>query len=195
MALAALALGASDASGADHGVVENSSAMNGTIIGAYIRRNAGTGTWSNTERLSERMDSGVVQRLLELAAAHRQGTPDTIVNEAVANNFGYVCSSYEQLQPAMRGCTESKIPTYQWKSPEEVSQAAAMLGFTCKMPTDMNVDCDFHGSITHHFVKFRVSPSVDGVRESPDQRFNDTANLRFTQGTQPILEVIEVERH
>jgi hypothetical protein len=187
-------LGVSDAGGADHGVVENTSAMNGTIIGAYIRRNAGAGTRSTAERFSQRMDSGVLQHLLELAAIHRHGTPDTIVNEAVANQFGYVCPTYEQIRPAMRGCQESKIITYPWKSPEEVRRAAEILGFSCKAPTDTKLQCNFYGSITRHFVKFYVSPSVDGVRESQDQTFDDTATLRFTLGTQPILEVTEVER-
>ncbi len=82
----------------DHGVSFDPSGMKGTIIGTYLQRNAGTGVWTNPDAHSQtwlvRWDSGIVERLLELAALRRTGTPDTIVNEAVAKQFGYVCASY-----------------------------------------------------------------------------------------------------
>jgi len=182
----------------DHGVIMDRSGMKGTIIGAYLQRNAGTGVWTNPDEHSQnwlvRWDSGIVQRLLELVALHRTGTPETIVNEAVAKQFGYVCDSYRQLPAAMRGCAPANIPTYSWRSPAEVSQAAEQLGFVCVSETATELDCTFRGSITRHSVKFVVAPSVDGVREGSDQVYDDVARLHFIEGSLPIMKVSETER-
>ena len=182
----------------DHGVSFDPSGMKGTIIGTYLQHNAGTGVWTNLDARSQnwlvRWDSGIVQRLLELAALHRTGTPETIVNEAVAKQFGYVCASYLQLPAAMRGCTPGNIPTYSWPSPAEVRQAAEQLGFICEPETATELDCTFRGGVTRHPVKFAVSPLVDGVREGSDQVYDDMARLHFAQGSLPVMKVTEAAR-
>jgi len=37
----------------DHGVIMDRSGMKGTIIGAYLQRNAGTGVWTNPDEHSQ----------------------------------------------------------------------------------------------------------------------------------------------
>ncbi len=181
----------------DVGVSRNEGELRRTIIGTYLARNAGTGLYQNSTLASpirrKMRDSEVLQRLLELEHSGRTGLPYKIVNEAVAAQAGYVCPSYNQLPPAMRGCSQVVLPQYYWKSVTEVRLSAQQLGFACGNPTDDDLTCTYQAKFSQHPVRFIVKPSIDGLRTGHDRGYEITAEMHFEMSDRPTLTVREAQ--
>lgn len=92
------------------GVSQDAGDLRRTTIGTYLARNAGTGTFQTStfdKAIAEKAHSEILQRLLELARAGRDGPPNRLVNEAVAAQSGYVCPDYD-LPPGPNGAAHGR---------------------------------------------------------------------------------------
>jgi hypothetical protein len=182
----------------DPGISADISGMGSSIIGKFLVRNAGTDFSGPPEEAHERfgtgMDRPVVQRLLELARIGRQGDPDTFVNEAIALNENMKCPNYIQLPVRLEGCKQVKTPEYAWRSTKELAIAAAAIGLTCNEVTLSKLSCEYRGHLTEHFVRYVISPSIDGARDGPDYKFEEVARLTLAVGN-PIAFSVTETRH
>lgn len=178
------------------GVSQDVGDLRRTTIGTYLARNAGTGTFQTStfdKAIAEKAHSEILQRLLELARAGRDGPPNRLVNEAVAAQSGYVCPDYDLPPGPQWGCTRADIPRHRWKATSEVRAAAERLGFACRSFTARAVDCTYKATFSQRYVRFAISPSIDGHPSGPNGMFEVTADMHFGPGGSPSLSVTEAK--